>query len=54
MRFFSRDLVTSGLECVGVCAFAAGSFILFGVGVALLVVGVCAVAAGFLASGGGE
>jgi len=54
MRLFSRDSLTSVLEIVGGLCVAAGSFVLFGLGVALIVVGVGAIAAGYLASGGAE
>lgn len=54
MRLFSRDSLTSVLEIVGGLLIAAGFFVLFGLGVALVVVGVGAIAAGYLASGGGE
>lgn len=53
-RFVSRDLLTSVLEIVGGLCVAAGSFVLFGLGVALVVIGVGAIAAGYLASGGDE
>ena len=53
-RLLSRDLFTSVLEIVGGLLVAAGCFVLFGLGVALVVVGVGAIAAGYLASGGDE
>lgn len=50
----SRDLLTSIAELAGCCAVVAGSFVLFGVGVALCVAGAVLLVAGYLASGGAE
>lgn len=49
-----RDYVTTGVEIVGGCAVVAGAFVLFGLGVALIVAGIGLVTVGYLASGGAE
>lgn len=49
-----RDVVTTGLEIVGGCAVVAGAFVLFGLGIALIVAGIGLAAVGYLASGGAE
>lgn len=45
----TRDRVTSAAELLGAAAVVAGVFVLFGVGVALVVAGVLLLAIGFLA-----
>lgn len=49
-----RDVVTTGLEILGCCAVVAGAFVLFGLGVSLIVAGIGLAAVGYLASGGAE
>ena len=46
---FTRDRVTSAAELLGAAAVVAGVFVLFGIGVALVVAGVLLLAIGFLA-----
>ena len=50
----SRDLWTSFTEIVGGACVIAGAFVLFGVGVALIVAGLGLLAFGYLASGGAD
>ena len=45
----TRDRVTSAAELLGAAAVVAGVFVLFGIGVALVVAGVLLLAIGFLA-----
>ena len=49
-----RDLVTTGVEIVGGCVVVAGAFVLFGLGVSLMLAGIGLIAVGYLASGGAE
>ena len=52
MKRLSRDAATSVLEVAGAGCVIAGSAVLFGVGVALMVAGGALLLLGYLASGG--
>ncbi len=48
-RLLTRDRVTSAVELLGAGAVVAGCFVLFGLGVALMVAGVALIGIGYLA-----
>ena len=49
-----RDVLTPLAEVAGAACIVGGAFVLFGIGVALMVAGVGLLALGYLASGGRE
>ena len=49
-----RDVLTTLAEVAGAACIVGGAFVLFGIGVALMVAGVGLLAFGYLASGGRE
>lgn len=49
-----RDVLTTAAEIGGAACVIAGAFVLFGIGVALIVAGAALLGLGYLASGGAE
>lgn len=49
-----RDVLTTTAELAGAACVIAGAFVLFGIGVALMIGGAALICFGYLASGGAD
>ena len=49
MRFLTRDTLTTAAELAGGACIVGGAFVLFGLGVSMIVLGIALIAVGYLA-----